>query len=126
MIDFNLVDKAYQIHLQNKVDLITNILVRSFPKGQSVELVSLEALKKLNRLKLTNEEKEHVTIGFYNYKEKFKIINFEAKNFNYSEQQQSIDTFEDFLNVKNMLSNNKKDAISLNWFEIYNKIKNPN
>ena len=63
MIDFNLVDKAYQIHLQNKVDLITNILVRSFPKGQSVELVSLEA-KKINRLKLTNEEKEHVNIGY--------------------------------------------------------------
>ena len=126
LIDFNLVDKAYQIHLQNKVDLITNILVRSFPKGQSVELVSLEALKKLNRLKLTNAEKEHVTVGFYNYKEKFKIINFVAKKFNYSGQQQSIDTFEDFLNIKNMLSNNKKDAISLNWLEIYNKIKNPN
>ena len=125
LIDFNLVDKAYQIHLQNKVDLITNILVRSFPKGQSVELISLEALKELNRLKLTKEEKEHVTVGFYNKKENFKIINFQAEKFNYSEQQQSIDTFEDLLNIKNMLSNNK-DAISLNWLEIYNKIKNSN
>ena len=123
LIDSNLVENAYQIHLQNKVDLITNILVRSFPKGQSVELISLEALKELNRLKLTRDEKEHVTLGFYNYQKHFKIINFKSGKINCSDQQQSIDTYEDLQNIKKLLSNNK-NAISLNWLEIYNKLKN--
>lgn len=122
-IDFNLVDKAYQIHLKNKVDLISNIMVRSFPKGQSVELISLKALKILNKLKLSKEEKEHVTVGFYNNKDYFKIINFESGQSKYSEQQQSVDTYDDYSKLQDFIKKNK-NVEKLNWKEIYNKLKN--
>ena len=76
LIDYKIVDQAISIFKKNKrYDLVTNIFPRSFPKGQSVEIVKTSILKK-NILKMSRTEKEHVTKYFYKYPKKFYIKNF--------------------------------------------------
>lgn len=123
LIDPRIIDKAYEIFSRNKVDLISNIMKRSFPKGQSVELVSKDAIHKLRKFDLKDSELEHVTLGFYNNKDNFEIINFESEYINCAMQQQSVDTYSDYLKLSNFIKQNK-NVENLSWIEIYNKIKN--
>ena len=122
LIDPKLIDKAYEIHCKQNFDLITNIMRRSFPKGQSVELISKNAINHLQKFNLSNEEKEHVTLGFYKNKNKFNIYNFESGSKKYALQQQSIDTLNDYLKIKNLIKA-EDNVLNLNWLDIYFKIK---
>tara|TARA_Y100001978_G_C23608969_1_gene392577 strand:+ start:129 stop:770 length:642 start_codon:yes stop_codon:yes gene_type:complete len=121
LIDHRLIDKAYQIHLKNNIDLISNILFRTYPKGQSVEIISKEALNNLDKLNLSKAEREHVTLGFYKNQSLFKIKNFESEDENYSHYQLSIDTYNDYKKIANFIKNNK-NAFFLNWKEICSRI----
>ena len=80
LIDFQLIDKVISIHNKdkNKFDIITNVFPRSFPKGQSVEIIKTSTLKK-NLKKFNALEKEHVTMYFYSNSKNFKIKNFTFK-----------------------------------------------
>ena len=79
LIDYKLVDQAISIFNKNKkYDLVTNIFPRSFPKGQSVEIVRTDILKK-NIHKMGKLEKEHVTKYFYKHSKNFYIKNFRNK-----------------------------------------------
>ena len=122
LIDPKLIDKAYEIHCKQNFDLITNIMKRSFPKGQSVELISKKAINNLQKFNLSNEEKEHVTLGFYKNKDKFNIYNFESGSQKYALQQQSIDTLNDYLKIKTLIKV-ENNVSNLNWQDIYFKIK---
>ena len=119
LIDPNLVDKGISISKENDYDLISNILTRTFPKGQSIEIISLRALQRLVKNKLSPQEKEHVTLGFYNNKNDFKILDFSNLNYNYSKVQLSIDTVQDFSEIESLLRSNKQ-AINLDWKELAN------
>ncbi len=60
-------------------DLITNIFPRTFPKGQSVEIIKTNILKK--NLKFFNaDDKEHVTKFFYKNFKNFSILNLRNKS----------------------------------------------
>jgi len=61
----------------HKADLVTNVFPRTFPKGQSIELVNTETFLKLNTSSLSENECEHVTTHFYNHADRFTIINIE-------------------------------------------------
>lgn len=53
LIDYKLVDKAVNIFLKKKPDLVTNTFPRSYPQGQSVEVVNcatfLKFFKKIKK-----------------------------------------------------------------------------
>lgn len=106
LIDYTLIDKAIEILKKNKhkkIDIVTNVFPRTYPKGQSVEIVNRLTLK--NNLKnMNNSQKEHVTKFFYENFKKFKIINFKHKN-KLSNLKLSIDRKQD---LKNILKNYDK------------------
>lgn len=58
-------------------DVITNVFPRTFPKGQSVELLSRFAIESISELSLSTENKEHITSYFYANPTEFKIKNIE-------------------------------------------------
>ncbi|MBK9292959.1 MAG: NTP transferase domain-containing protein [Oligoflexia bacterium] len=81
-------------------DLITNVFPRSFPKGQSVEIIKSERLKELLNFNLNADQKEHVTKYFYDYPERFKIKNFYNKMGDQSQISEVVDTQEDLNRLK--------------------------
>ena len=101
LIDYRIIDKAYKIFKNKKPDLVTNIFPRSFPVGQSVEIMKSKLLKD-NLLKFKSKiYKEHVTKFFYKNKKKFKIINLKNPK-NYSKKKFAIDTPKDLERLENL------------------------
>ena len=98
LIDPRLIDKAIRISQKQKgYDIITNTFPRTFPKGQSVELIKASILKKYSK-NFSRPDKEHVTRYFYNNSRKFKIKNFTFNGKN-KIMKLSIDTKKDLKNV---------------------------
>ena len=106
LIDPCIINSAITLFKKNKTDLVSNVWPRSFPFGQSVEVISSNALK--NIYKSSNKkELEHVTQGFYRLNEKFSIKNFKSE-IDYSSVRLVIDNFEDFLNIEKLIYKMKK------------------
>ena len=101
LIDYKIIDRAIKIFKKNKKnkDLITNVFPRSFPSGQSVEIIKTKILKE-NLSKMSKSEKEHVTTFFYKYFKRFRIINF--KNFSKfkKKDKMSLDFRSDLTRIK--------------------------
>tara|TARA_B100001121_G_C18632011_1_gene594829 strand:- start:173 stop:799 length:627 start_codon:yes stop_codon:yes gene_type:complete len=107
LIDYRILNKAIKIfeNSKNKYDLVTNVFPRTFPQGQSVEIIKTLIIEK-NIKKFNKLDKEHVTKFFYDNSEKFYIKNFIYLG-NKKKIKQSIDTKKD---LKNILSKiNKKN-----------------
>ncbi|WP_415300327.1 cytidylyltransferase domain-containing protein [Candidatus Pelagibacter sp. Uisw_134_02] len=102
LIDTHLIDKAIKIHnnAKKKFDLITNVFPRSYPKGQSVEIIKVSLFKKHIK-KFSALEKEHVTMYFYKNFKNFNIKNFAFKG-NKKIMNLSIDTK---IDLKRILKN---------------------
>ncbi len=99
LIEPKIIDRAISIHEVNKnYDLITNIFPRTFPKGQSVEIINSNKIKKSIQF-MNKHELEHVTKYFYNNWKKFKIKNFKSINLK-NKLNMSIDTIKDFKVLK--------------------------
>ena len=77
LIDPVIIDKAIKIfnNQKKKYDIIANVFPRSYPKGQSVEIIKTAKLKHCLR-KFNKEQKEHVTKYFYKNHKNFMIKNF--------------------------------------------------
>ncbi len=75
-------------------DLISNVMLRSFPKGQSIEIAKTKTFLNVNKMELTKEESEHVFPYFYQNKNKFKICSIK-NNRDESRFNMCIDTIKD-------------------------------
>jgi spore coat polysaccharide biosynthesis protein SpsF len=95
LIDTAIIETAIKLFLQEAPDLVTNVFPRSFPKGQSVEILSRAALERLHVETVLPEDREHVTRYAYMHADRFKIRNFTALRPR-PELQLSVDTPEDF------------------------------
>lgn len=95
LIDSSLVDRLVTIFRQNpEVDLVTNVQARTFPKGQSVEVVPVSTLNHLVDMGLTEDESEHVTKAIYNATKDFRIVNVVHDHL-LGDMQLSVDTEHD-------------------------------
>jgi len=78
LLDSALVDRLVAVFRKDdQVDLVTNVQKRTFPKGQSVEVVALASLRRIHESRLSDSEREHATSHFYLYPDRFRIINVE-------------------------------------------------
>ena len=81
LIGASIIDRAIKLYKDSKkYDIITNVLPRTYPKGQSVEIISTEILKE-NLKYFTKFDKEHVTTFFYRKKNSYLIKNFKSNTF---------------------------------------------
>jgi spore coat polysaccharide biosynthesis protein SpsF len=94
LIDPAIIDLVIAEYNADFYDLVTNVLYRTFPKGQSVELVRSSSFKKMYECLMNLDDKEHVTKAFYSYKSNYKIKNIVAEP-SAGDIQLSVDTQED-------------------------------
>jgi len=107
LLDQRLIEQGISLFLDGDYDLVTNIMPRTFPKGQSVEVLRTKTFKRTYRRMREKEDLEHVTRYYYQHIEEFHIKNFTLKeNLNYIGL--SVDTPEDLDNFVMILSNMKK------------------
>jgi len=107
LINYKIIDKAIKKFSKKKPDIITNVLPRSFPIGQSVEVIDSKIFINNYKNILKKDEKEHITKYFYKNKKDFKIINLKNKR-NESKKNLSINTKKDFFKIENIIKSNEK------------------
>jgi len=106
LIDPKLIDKAIRIsQKEKKYDIITNVFPRTFPKGQSVEVIKTSIIKKYSK-NFSKLDKEHVTKYFYDNSNKFLIKNFTFNGKN-KIMKLSVDTKKDLKDILKKFNNKK-------------------
>lgn len=78
LIDPRLIDYAVDAFRAHDYDVVTNVFPRTFPSGQSVEVVRTASLAGAFSGGLTAFEEEHVSQVFYQHPERFNIRNFDV------------------------------------------------
>ncbi len=109
LIDSKLIDLILSKN-NKKYDIITNVLERSFPKGQSVEIFNSNIFKKNFKNIHLKDDKENVTSFFYKNSSKFKILNIKNK-VDFSSINLSVDTIDDLKIIRNIYKKTK----TKNW-----------
>ncbi|WP_310451399.1 cytidylyltransferase domain-containing protein [Sulfuritalea sp.] len=103
LIDSALVDRLVSVFRQSdRPDLVTNVAKRTFPKGQSIEVISVGALRTRVANGMTATEKEHVTECFYKHSDGARIVNVEHTE-PLGDMQLSVDSAEDMSRFETLL-----------------------
>lgn len=114
-IDPSIIDQAISLSNSSDFDLVTNVFPRSFPKGQSVEVIKTKIMLKISSIYRTTEEKEHVTSYFYKNHYKYRICAF-TSGLAKAESRQCIDNRRDYHIAKKIMA--LIEANDLGWEEI--------
>jgi len=110
LIDPEIVDNAIKLFQNNNYDYITNELIRTFPQGIFVEILSFKTIENVWKNANLPSEREHVTTYIKNHKEKFNIFNIE-NSINISHFRLTIDTIDDLKLVKKIIAKIKHRPI---------------
>tara|TARA_Y100001980_G_C14546678_1_gene326893 strand:+ start:131 stop:802 length:672 start_codon:yes stop_codon:yes gene_type:complete len=119
LLDGNLIKKSIA-YLDKNIDIITNVMPRTFPKGQSVEVVNCKTFLTIYDKLSSEEDFEHVTRYFYNNSKSFNILNL--KNYeDLSSLNLSVDTEEDYQKVSKIISKMKKKHFEYSYKDVVSK-----
>ena len=98
-----LLDSMIEDFSCNNWDYLSNTIFPTYPDGLDIEIFSAKSLITLYSMKLTDPEKEHVTLGFHNRKKEFNLHNYES-NLDYSNLRWTVDYPEDLEFIRNVYS----------------------
>ncbi len=104
LIDSKIVDLIYNKYKKLKnYDIVTNCLIRTFPKGLSVEMINSSTFSDNYKNVKKSKHKEHITSYFYDNKKKFKIFNLTTKK-KYKLKKYALDNHNDLIKIKKYLN----------------------
>lgn len=103
LIDPAIVSRAAELFRTERPDLVSNVVRRTFPKGQSVEVIDTAALHAAHDDFESAADREHVTPYFYRHSERYRILDFERAE-PAGEVQLSVDTEQDFRRFEALLA----------------------
>jgi len=95
LLDESLLPVFLEKRLETPADLITNVFPRSFPRGQSVELLDAAAFATIDPATLTAEQQEHLTAVYYQNPTRFRIVNIASTRGDRSGTNLCVDTLPD-------------------------------
>jgi spore coat polysaccharide biosynthesis protein SpsF len=84
-------------------DLVTNVHPRTFPKGQSIEILRTSTFMAIDHGALGAEDREHVTRSYYTRPAAFRIVNLECEGGSRANESLAVDTIEDLHRLENHL-----------------------
>lgn len=78
LLDPSLIERAVALFAEEACDLVTNVYPRTFPSGQSVEVLDVRAFRRACAMIDNDHDREHVTTVMYAHPGLFRIRNFSA------------------------------------------------
>lgn len=85
-------------------DLVTNVLVRTFPPGHSAELLRVASFERIDPAGLSAEQREHLTKVYYDHPQRFRIRNVDSNDAAQRGMRFTVDTLEDLFRLEAWLS----------------------
>ena len=80
---------------RDDLDIVTNVFPRTFPKGNSLEMVRATTFAEIDSTSLRPELREHVTRLIYEEPSKYRILNIESEDGDRSHSSLCVDTIDD-------------------------------
>lgn len=117
LIDPAVVKRAVALFRLGGADLVTNVQIRSFPKGQSVEVVDFARFAAVLPDFDAKDDREHVTRYFYRRPDLFRIVNFTSAAAA-SDVQMSVDTAADLDLVRRIIAAMGGGEAEFGWREL--------
>jgi len=117
LLDHRLVDHAITLCRHERCDVVSNILPRSFPKGQSVEVINADAYLRAESEMADLSDREHVTQFLYANQKDFKFQSFESK-VDFSDVRHVVDTEEDMDRFTCVVSCMDRPHTEYEWQEL--------
>jgi spore coat polysaccharide biosynthesis protein SpsF len=99
LLDPRLVDRAASLLGEDGGDVVTNVVPRTFPHGQSVEAIAVDAFRRACAEMTETHDREHVTPFLYRNAARFRIRSFSHET-DLSSLQLAVDTREDLAFVR--------------------------
>ncbi len=101
MIDAKLIPMLLE-YCADDIDLVTNVAVRSFPPGQSVEILNARTLVGIDASLLAGDEQEHPTQVFYRNPLMYKVRNIAGSDPQWPGLSFVVDTLDDLRRLEPM------------------------
>lgn len=117
-----LIDSMLKKFYEVSVEYLSNIIELTFPDGLDVEIIRAGTFSKLVNMDLTSAEREHVTLGIINRKDKFDIFSIVNKS-NLSSNRWTVDTEEDLSFIKNIFRAFKGKEAEINFEDLNDYFK---
>ncbi|HKB05748.1 MAG TPA: NTP transferase domain-containing protein [Gemmataceae bacterium] len=95
LIEPPLIDRAVRTAVDGRLDLVTNLLPRSFPYGVSAEVVRTAAFADAYARMERPEHREHVTKYLYEHVDRFTYVNISCPEGDLSRVRMTVDTTDD-------------------------------
>jgi spore coat polysaccharide biosynthesis protein SpsF len=102
LLDPVVLDRVIERFLVGDVDYVSNVLVRSYPRGLDTEVFSVAALDAAHVEARDPAEREHVTPFIWLRPDRFRLANV-AHELDLSAHRWTVDTEEDFELIRRML-----------------------
>lgn len=115
LMDAAIINQAVSLFRGGDWDLVSNVLVRSFPIGQSVEVLRLSTFKTIQNCITDRAQREHVTQLYYANPGRFRILGFTSGG-DAASVQLSVDTPEDFTVAEQLIE--RSGGAPGNWREL--------
>ena len=103
LLDQRLIEKGVRLFLGGDYDLVTNIMPRTFPKGESVEVLRAVTYRSAYPRMREEGDLEHLTRYYYQHPEEFRIKNFALPE-NLNHISLCVDTKQDMDNFVTIVS----------------------
>jgi spore coat polysaccharide biosynthesis protein SpsF (cytidylyltransferase family) len=102
LIDPLIIQQAIKIYKKGNYDLVTNTFPRSYPIGQSVEVIRTSTFEYVYEKMSSSGHFEHVTKFYYDYPDEYQIRNFLNKG-DLSSYRLVVDTPKDLERLKKII-----------------------
>ena len=118
-----LLDEMVEDFVQSNVDYLSNALEPTFPDGLDIEIMKASSLARLTEFKLTDFEREHVTLGILERRNVFNCENF--SNFeDLSNMRWTVDYQEDLTFVRLIFAAFKGREITFTFRDVLQFLEN--
>ena len=107
LLDHRLLAEALNVYGKDSYDLVTNVLPRTYPAGESIELLRSDSFNKVRSEELDCDDREHVTRYFYRRAERFRIGRFAAPE-PWPGARLVLDTMEDLAVIEKIITGMNK------------------
>ena len=118
-LDIDIIKSLMNI-IDNNHFLYTNRYPKTFPIGQTVDIIELNKYKYYYKFFSTDDDFEHVTSYFFNDISKFKIKNLKNKLGIQRDISLGLDSNQDFKNASQYLKDNSSYSVKTSYCTIYN------
>lgn len=92
-------------------DIVTNVSTRTFPPGQSVELMRTAPFLSMDSQTLTKEDQAHVTLPYYREASPYRMLKVVSSMPSLAHTPMVVDSIEDLATLESLAANSPAPAI---------------